>query len=78
MLLKVKGKGGKHRLVPISFEGRQILFRWVQKHQFPVVFSTRSGTRMTRRNISRDITLLCQRAGITGVRTSPRTCTPSP
>jgi integrase/recombinase XerD len=30
LLLKVRGKGRKERLVPVSFELRRVLFRWTQ------------------------------------------------
>ena len=47
--LKVKGKGAKERIVPISAELRKLLFRWQQRHQAPLLCCTRSG------NHSRDL-----------------------
>ena len=61
LLIKVKGKGGKHRQVPMSFELRKLLFRYLQKHPFDLVFATRHGTRLTRRNATRDLYKLCDR-----------------
>ena len=48
--LKVKGKGSKERVVPISFELRKLLFRCPRKPNWPLVFSTRSGNRLSQRN----------------------------
>jgi integrase/recombinase XerD len=73
LLVKVVGKGGKHRVVPISFEGRKVLFKWKQQSKFDHVFATRNGTLPRQRNVGRDFALLGQRAGIQGVRFSPHT-----
>jgi integrase/recombinase XerD len=73
LLVKVVGKGGKHRVVPISFEGRKALFKWKQQSKFDHVFATRNGTLPRQRNVGRDFALLGQRAGIQGVRFSPHT-----
>jgi integrase/recombinase XerD len=73
LILKVRGKGGKHRLVPISFEGRKVLFKWKQKQKYDKVFATRNGTLPTQRNIQRDMKVFFYRIGIAGVRCSPHT-----
>ena len=73
LLVKVKGKGGKHRAVPLSFEGRKVLFKAKRHSKFDHVFATRNGTLPTQRNAGRDFALLGQRAGIQGVRFSPHT-----
>lgn len=75
MVLTVHGKGGKHRIVPFSFECRKILYRWKQQQRGPydLVFPTRSGIMTSNRNVGRDVKLLGERAGITGVRFSPHT-----
>ena len=72
LLIKVKGKGQKHRLVPMSFELRKILFRWSasKKH---LLFPTKYETRIRPRDFLRDFKKMCKRLGITGVRTSPHT-----
>jgi integrase/recombinase XerD len=70
LCFKVNGKGSKQRLVPMSFELRKLLFRFLSQHQFDRVFVTQRGTSPSQRNLSRDFKLVCDRAGITGVRTS--------
>jgi site-specific recombinase XerD len=71
--LKVKGKGNKERIVPISAELRKLLFRWQQRQREELLFCTRSGTRLTTRNAQRDFRVLFQAIGINGVRCSPHT-----
>jgi site-specific recombinase XerD len=75
LVLKVLGKGGKHRVVPISLECRKVLYRWRQQQQRvgDLVFPTRSGIQSSQGNVGRDVRLLGQRVGITGVRFSPHT-----
>jgi integrase/recombinase XerD len=70
MLMSVKGKGQKHRMVPISFELRKVLFRWLGKHEYPLVYPTRQGTRLTQRNLLRELKALGRTLRITGVRFS--------
>lgn len=70
LILRVKGKGNKHRLVPISIELRKVLFRYLSKHQHPRIFATRSGTALTVRNSQRDFKVMCGKLKIEGVRTS--------
>ncbi len=70
---KVAGKGGKHRLVPISAELRKVLFRRMQKVSERYLFGTKFGTLLTVRNFERDLNKLGERCGITGVRDSPHT-----
>jgi integrase len=73
MVLTVHGKGGKHRIVPFSFECRKVLYRWKQQSKSDLVFPTRSGVVSSQRNVGRDVKLLGERAGIAGVRFSPHT-----
>jgi len=74
LVLKVLGKGGKHRVVPISLECRRVLYRWKQQQRGgDLVFPTRSGIQSTQQNVGRDVRLLGQRVGIRGVRFSPHT-----
>jgi integrase/recombinase XerD len=54
MVIKLKGKGSKYRLVPMSVEGRKILFKFANRHQHELIFSTRSGLPLSRRNAGRD------------------------
>jgi integrase/recombinase XerD len=70
MLLRVLGKGGKHRMVPISAEMRRVLWRWMQGRTASLVFATRSGTKLLQRNLLRDFKVFGKRLKITGVRFS--------
>ncbi len=72
-LLKVRGKGGKQRFVPLSTGGRKVLWRWMSErtqHHTALVFDTRSGTKPIYRNVLRQFKQLGTRLGITGVRFS--------
>lgn len=73
LVLKVKGKGSKHRLIPFSQELRKVLWRYQRDNDKPLVFSTRNGTPLTARNALRDFKRLGKKLGITGVRFSPHT-----
>lgn len=68
--LRVKGKGNKHRTVPISIELRKNLYRHMARHDFPLVFCTLQGSSLSKRNLLRDFKELCVALGITGVRCS--------
>ena len=58
LLIRVKGKGQKDRVVPMSFELRRILFRWLTRHTFDLVFPTSRGTKQVQRNALRDFKLM--------------------
>lgn len=75
LVVKVRGKGGKHRLVPFSTDVRKVLFRYAGKHSGPerLMFGTRNNTLVTVRNFDRDFQTLGRVLGITGVRVSPHT-----
>jgi integrase/recombinase XerD len=70
LLVTVMGKGNKQRRVPISFEGRKILFRYIQQNPRRYIFGTRNQTACTIRNLQRDFGRLCRKIGIAGVRCS--------
>lgn len=70
MLITVKGKGEKYRVVPMSLELRKVLFRWLAKHDYPLLFPTRDGVKQRQRNVLRDMKRLGKRLGVTGVRFS--------
>ncbi len=70
LLIRVSGKGGKYRLVPMSLEIRKVLFRWLSKTEQSLVFGTRSGTKQRQRNALRDFKALGAKLGIVGVRVS--------
>jgi site-specific recombinase XerD len=73
LLVSLRGKGGKHRALPVSLEMRKVLFRWTQKHSFPPLFPTIHGTDLNLRNLLRDFKWLQKELGISGVRFSPHT-----
>lgn len=66
LLLTVNGKGRKQRRVPFSFELRRVLARYVTdfcKQGDAVLFGTRRGKKLGRRNVLRDVKRLCKRLG---------------
>ena len=62
LLLIVNGKGSKQRIIPFSFELRKLLFRWKNEHQ--LVFSTRDGRKLGRRDVLRDVKRICKKLGV--------------
>jgi integrase/recombinase XerD len=72
MLLTVHGKGGKERLVPFSFELRKVLWKYTAKQdsRCELLFSTKDGRKLQRRNVLRDFKALCRRLGFAPVRRS--------
>ena len=72
LVIKVKGKGGKERLVPMSPELRKNLYRYA-KDKEGLLFVTRTKTPVSVQNFQRDFKVLCGAIGIKGVRCSPHT-----
>jgi len=70
LTLRVRGKGNKQRLVPMSVELRKVLYRHLAKHPHPRVFCTGTGGALSVRNSERDFKVVCRKAGIVGIRTS--------
>lgn len=69
LVFRVRGKGGKHRLVPFSSELRKSLFRYIQRQvviQPRFLFGTNNNTTVSVRNLERDFKVLGQKCGITG------------
>jgi integrase/recombinase XerD len=62
LLLVVTGKGSKQRRIPFSYELRRVLFRYAADRQ-GLLFATRHGKKLGRRNVLRDVKLLCKRLG---------------
>ena len=72
LVLRVRGKGQKIRLVPISVEGRKALFRWLSRSEGRYVLGTKRDRQWSRRNAYRDLTALCRTTlGITAARVNP-------
>lgn len=76
LYIKVRGKGNKERIVPISIECRKIMFRYLmfrskEYSQSQYVFCTRSGSLLSYRNVYRDIKTVCARAGVVGEHIHP-------
>jgi integrase/recombinase XerD len=66
LLFTVTGKGRKQRKIPFSFELRRHLSRClVDLHPEQLIFATRHGRKLGRRNVLRDVKLLCRHLGIT-------------
>jgi integrase/recombinase XerD len=66
LLVLLDGKGRKQRLVPISFELRKALFRFIKetgRKLDSLLFASRNETRLGRRVVLRDVKLLCNRLG---------------
>jgi integrase/recombinase XerD len=66
MLVTLDGKGRKQRIVPFSFELRKALFRYMKdfgRKPESLLFANRSETRLGRRNVLRDVKVLCRRLG---------------
>ena len=70
-MVRVRGKGNRERLVPISLECRKRLYLLLKGATADPVFATRSGLRITFRNAYRDIKAVCERAGVIGAHIHP-------
>jgi len=71
LLLTVSGKGANERKVPMSFELRRFLWKHQQRgRQGELVFTTRDGRKLSRRDVLRDVKNIC---GKLGIRTPERT-----
>jgi len=77
LVIRVRvAKGGKHRIVPMSFELRKRIWKYTTRSKSPqqrFLFESRNHTMLTVRNVQRDFKLLCRKLRIEGVRTSPHT-----
>lgn len=72
LLLTVYGKGSKERIIPMSFELRKVLCRYLKLRTAPgyILFCSRSGSRISYHNSLKYFKHLCKQLGITGVRCS--------
>ena len=68
LLVTLDGKGRKQRVVPFSFELRKALVRYSKEsNRTPdhLLFANCTQTKLGRRNVLRDVKLLCKRLGFT-------------
>jgi integrase/recombinase XerD len=66
LLVTLDGKGRKRRVVPFSFELRKTMFRYCKESNHTpesLLFNNRTHTRLGRRNVLRDVKLLCRKLG---------------
>lgn len=66
LLVTPDGKGRKQRMVPFSFELRKAIFRYYREKTLTpdsLLFASRTGTAVTRRNALREVKRLCKRLG---------------
>jgi integrase/recombinase XerD len=70
LAVKVRGKGAKERIVPISIELSKSLYKFFRGHEFELVFCTHDGRALSYRNMLRDFKLLGRKLGFNGVRVS--------
>ena len=79
LLLRVIGKGRKERVVPMSFEMRKVLWKWMRSgernrgNDIPtsdLVFPTRTEVKLEYRNMLRDFKILGRKLHVDGVRVS--------
>jgi integrase/recombinase XerD len=64
LLIKVTGKGNKDRIIPISFDCRKILFKYLKDHNADLVFCTKQGAKLMYDNVRRDYQLLLKACGV--------------
>ncbi len=67
MLVTLDGKGRKQRVVPFSFQLRKALFRYckeMSRTPDQLLFANREHTKLGRRNMLRDVKLLCRKLNI--------------
>jgi integrase len=57
-------------MVPISLELRKVLFRWLARHGYQLVFPTKHGTLLDKRNLLDGLKTTGERLGVIGVRVS--------
>jgi integrase/recombinase XerD len=69
LVIKVRGKGDRERVVPISIEMRKVLYRYMDKYrrttfQSDYLFSCSSGTPWSYQNACRELMKICEGLGI--------------
>jgi site-specific recombinase XerD len=64
LVAKVRGKGNKERIVPLSLELRKVLVKWLDWHSFDLAFPTRDGRKWQYMNACREFQQHCERLQI--------------
>ena len=64
LVITGRDKGNKERIIPISLELRKRMYKFLNKHQFDLVFCTRNGRKLLYDNCRRDYKRLLDRIGI--------------
>jgi integrase/recombinase XerD len=64
LLISVIGKGNKERIIPISFDCRKVLYKYVKTHPHNLVFCTKQGGKLMYNNIRRDYFKLLDAVGV--------------
>ncbi len=64
LLISVIGNGSKERVVPISFDCRKVLYKYLQSHQHKLVFCTKNGGKLSYNNARRDYQKLLLTVGV--------------
>ena len=79
-VLKVMGKGGRERLIPIGKQVQRLLWRYISHFRPELacpnssfVFLTADGRPLTRNRVEKRMTVYGERAGLEGIRCSPHT-----
>jgi integrase/recombinase XerD len=70
LVMRVRGKGNRERLVPMSLQMRKHLFRLLRTTKGSYVFESRGGSRLGRHHAYRDLRRLCA-AGSVRTRVHP-------
>lgn len=66
-MLKVHGKGGKDRIVPMSVKSAKVLSKWMSKHQAEYVFPSEQSEHLTPNSLLKIVKRIGNRAGVTDV-----------
>lgn len=66
-LIKVHGKGGRDRILPLSVKSARVLAKWMSKHRGAYLFPSEQSERLTRNSLLKILKRLGVRAGVGNV-----------
>jgi integrase/recombinase XerD len=66
-VLKVHGKGGKDRIVPLSIKSAKVLSKWMSKHKGEYVFPSEQSHHLTPNSLYKIVKRIGARAGVDNV-----------